>query len=148
MIVTPPAAARPKMVLDLKQEDTKYKVPVIRNKQQIIDSDSDSDTCEDVDDGNDSQTLTADNLSKTLSLLDDDQATPADEKLPLDVMNRFNGKTREDLIRVLVTQQATIESQGKKISDLETYIDTLLSKVIEVAPVVLQKDIRNANRSE
>ena len=149
MIVTPPAAARPKMVLDLKQEDTKYKVPVIRNKQQIIDSDSDSDTCEDVDDGNDSQTLTADDLSKTLFLLeDDDQATPADEKLPLDVMNRFNGKTREDLIRVLVTQQATIESQGKKISDLETYIDTLLSKVIEVAPVVLQKDIRNANRSE
>ena len=148
IIVTPPAAARPRMILDLKQEDTKYKVPVIRNKQQIIDSDSDSDTCEDVDDGNDSQTLTAYDLTKILFLLDDDQATPADEKLPLDVMNRFNGKTREDLIRVLVTQQATIESQGKKISDLETYIDTLLSKVIEVAPVVLQKDIRNANRSE
>ena len=64
IIVTPPANARPKMVLDLKQEDTKYKVPVIRNKQQIIDSDSDSDTCEDVDDGNDSQTLTADDLTK------------------------------------------------------------------------------------
>ena len=148
IIVTPPANARPRMILGLKQEDTKYKVPVIRNKQQIIDSDSDSDTCEDVDDGNDSQTLTADDLTEILFLLDDDQATPADEKLPLDVMNRFNGKTREDLIRVLVTQQATIESQGKKISDLETYIDTLLSKVIEVAPVVLQKDIRNANRSE
>ena len=47
---------------------------------------------------------------------------------------------------MLVTQQTTLESQGKKISDLESYIDTLLSKVIEVAPVVLQKDIRNANR--
>lgn len=47
---------------------------------------------------------------------------------------------------MLVTQQTTLESQGKKIGDLESYIDTLLSKVIEVAPVVLQKDIRNANR--
>ena len=75
-----------------------------------------------------------------------DQETPADEKLPLEVLSRFNGKTREDLIKVLVTQQATIETQGKKITDLEAYIDTLLSKVMDVAPVVLQKDIRNANR--
>ena len=47
---------------------------------------------------------------------------------------------------MLVTQQAVVESQGKKITDLEAYIDTLLSKVIDVAPVILQKDIRNANR--
>ena len=47
---------------------------------------------------------------------------------------------------MLVTQQTTLESQGKKITDLETYIDSLLSKVMEVAPVVLQKDLRNANR--
>ena len=64
----------------------------------------------------------------------------------MEVLSRFNGKTREDLIKVLVTQQATIETQGKKITDLEAYIDTLLSKVMDVAPVVLQKDIRNANR--
>ena len=64
----------------------------------------------------------------------------------MDVLSKFNGKTREDLIKVLVTQQATIETQGKKITDLEAYIDSLLSKVMYVAPVVLQKDIRNANR--
>ena len=45
-----------------------------------------------------------------------------------------------------MTQKTTIKTQGKKITDLETYIDSLLSKVIEVAPVVLQKDIRNTNR--
>ena len=45
-----------------------------------------------------------------------------------------------------MTQRTTIETQGKKITDLEAYIDSLLSKVIEVAPVVLQKDIRNTNR--
>merc|ERR1711973_344388 len=76
----------------------------------------------------------------------EDPKTPADEKLPLEGLSKFNGKTREDLIKMLVTQQTTLESQGKKIGDLESYIDTLLSKVIEVAPVVLQKDIRNANR--
>merc|ERR1712198_284405 len=76
----------------------------------------------------------------------EDPKTPADEKLPLKVLSKFNGKTREDLIKMLVIQQTTLESQGKKIGDLESYIDTLLSKVIEVAPVVLQKDIRNANR--
>ena len=52
----------------------------------------------------------------------------------------------QDLIKLLVTQRTTIETQGKKITDLEAYIDSLLSKVIEVAPVVLQKDIRNTNR--
>ena len=45
-----------------------------------------------------------------------------------------------------MNQQNAVDVQGKKITDLEGYIDNLLSKVIEVAPVVLQKDIRNANR--
>ena len=52
----------------------------------------------------------------------------------------------QDLIRIIVNQQNAVDFQGKKITDLESYIDNLLSKVIEVAPVVLQKDIRNANR--
>ena len=102
-------------------------------------------------------------MSMTIVIFSDAE-TPADEKLPLEVLSKFNGKTREvtmlftdsvshhmsqhcqDLIKLLVTQRTTIETQGKKITDLETYIDSLLSKVIEVAPVVLQKDIRNTNR--
>ena len=39
--------------------------------------------------------------------------TPSDEKLPLDVLSKFNGKTREDLIKILVNHQSTIETQVK-----------------------------------
>ena len=61
-------------------------------------------------------------------------------------MNKFNGKTREDLIKMVVVQQNTIDLQGKKITDLESYIDSLLSRVIEVAPVLLHKDVKSSNR--
>jgi len=70
-----------------------------------------------------------------------------EENLPLEIINKFNGKSREDLIRMVVTVQNTVESQGKKITDLEAYIDTLLSRVIEVAPVLLHKDLKGGNRS-
>jgi len=72
----------------------------------------------------------------------------AKKELPLDILNKFNGKTREDLISMVVEVQNTVEVQGKKISDLETYIDSLLSRVIEVAPVLLHKDVRGQNRSQ
>ena len=61
-------------------------------------------------------------------------------------MNKFNGKTREDLIKLVVVQQNAIDMQGKKITDLESYIDSLLSRVIEVAPVLLHKDVKTSNR--
>jgi hypothetical protein len=48
---------------------------------------------------------------------------------------------------MVVNVQNTVESQGKKITDLEAYIDTLLSRVIEVAPVLLHKDVKGGNRS-
>lgn len=63
-------------------------------------------------------------------------------------MNKFNGKTREDLIKMVVVQQNTIDLQGKKITDLESYIDSLLSRVIEVAPVLLHKDVKSSNRQD
>merc|ERR1711988_683049 len=64
--------------------------------------------------------------------------------LELAVMNKFNGKTREDLIKLVVLQQSTIDMQGKKITDLESYIDGLVSSVIEVAPVLLHKDVKTS----
>lgn len=66
--------------------------------------------------------------------------------MELAVMSKFNGKSREDLIKMVVLQQNAIDMQGKKITDLESYIDTLLSRVIEVAPVLLHKDVKNTNR--
>lgn len=64
------------------------------------------------------------------------------------MLNKFNGKTREDLIKMVVVQQNTIDLQGKKITDLESYIDSLLSRVIEVAPVLLHKDVKSSNRQD
>ena len=63
-------------------------------------------------------------------------------------MNKFNGKTREDLIKLVVLQQSTIDMQGKKITDLESYIDGLVSSVIEVAPVLLHKEVKTSNRQD
>ena len=68
--------------------------------------------------------------------------------LELAVMNKFNGKTREDLIKLVVLQQSTIDMQGKKITDLESYIDGLVSSVIEVAPVLLHKEVKTSNRQD
>merc|ERR1712198_67373 len=130
--VTPPSTrqqSKRNMFLSYKEDSPSPPVRPKTKVEQLIESESESDEEED-------------NIHDD----DNDPKTPADEKLPLEVLSKFNGKTREDLIKMLVTQQTTLESQGKKIGDLESYIDTLLSKVIEVAPVVLQKDIRNANR--
>eukprot|EP00092_Neocalanus_flemingeri_P034882 GFUD01037957.1.p1 GENE.GFUD01037957.1~~GFUD01037957.1.p1 ORF type:complete len:562 (-),score=174.41 GFUD01037957.1:111-1796(-) len=60
--------------------------------------------------------------------------------LPHDVLSRFNGKTREDLIEMVVALQNTVDLQERKVCDLEDYIDNLLIRVLEVAPVLLKKD--------
>jgi len=53
-------------------------------------------------------------------------------RLPHDVLSRFNGKTREDLIEMVVELQAQIDQQGRKVGDLEDYIDNMLIKILEV----------------
>lgn len=58
-----------------------------------------------------------------------------------EIMTRFDGKSREDLIEMIVNLQGTVEHQGRKADDLEDYIDSLLIRVMEVAPVILQKDL-------
>lgn len=47
----------------------------------------------------------------------------------------------QDLIEMLVRLQSTVETQGKKVADLEDYIDGLLIRVMETAPVLLEKNI-------
>merc|ERR1711988_1649981 len=64
-----------------------------------------------------------------------------DKRLPSEITNKFSGQTREDLIEMLVRLQSTVETQGKKVADLEDYIDGLLIRVMETAPVILEKNI-------
>ena len=46
----------------------------------------------------------------------------------------------QDLIEMIVNLKASVEKQAKKQSDLEDYIDSLLMKVIQQAPDLLQKN--------
>ena len=60
--------------------------------------------------------------------------------LPHDVLAQYNGKTREDLIEMVINLQKSVDMQGKKVIDLEDYIDNLLIKVLDVAPILLKQD--------
>ena len=42
---------------------------------------------------------------------------------------------------MVVRLQAGVEDQGKKVADLEDYIDSLMVKIIEDSPVLLEKNI-------
>ena len=66
--------------------------------------------------------------------------------LPHDVLARYNGKTREDLIEMVVSLQNTVDTQGKKVIDLEDYIDNLLIKILDVAPILLKQDSPITNK--
>merc|ERR1711971_1458257 len=60
-------------------------------------------------------------------------------RLPHDVLSRFNGKTREDLIEMVVAMQGQVDQRCRKIGDLEDYIDNMLIRILEVAPILLKK---------
>jgi len=65
----------------------------------------------------------------------------APQRIPREVWDRFEGKTREDLIETIVQLQSQLESQGKRQVDLEDYLDALLMKVMARNPDLLQKNL-------
>jgi len=65
----------------------------------------------------------------------------APQRIPREVWDRFEGKTREDLIETIVQLQSQLESQGKRQVDLEDYLDALLMKVMSRNPDLLQKNL-------
>lgn len=68
--------------------------------------------------------------------------TPSNNKsrIPTEIMAKFQGQSREDLIELVVSLQGNAESQGKKLKDLEDYLDTLLIRVMESNPMLLCKE--------
>ena len=42
---------------------------------------------------------------------------------------------------MVVRLQAGVEDQGKKVAVLEDYIDSLMVKIMEASPVLLEKNI-------
>ena len=47
----------------------------------------------------------------------------------------------QDLIEMVCFLQRTVESQGKKVADLEDYIDSMVLRVMERAPVILESNM-------
>lgn len=47
----------------------------------------------------------------------------------------------QDLIEMVVRLQAQVEDGGKKVADMEEYIDTILVKIMENSPVLLERNI-------
>jgi hypothetical protein len=78
-------------------------------------------------------------------------------RIPREIMDKFSRQTREveyslvrhntpftilqDLIEMVITLQASVEEQGKKVADLEDYVDTMMIKVMEASPVLLEKNV-------
>ena len=47
----------------------------------------------------------------------------------------------QDLIEMILNHQSKVDLQGCKIVDLEDYIDNLIIKVLETAPVLLEREV-------
>lgn len=69
------------------------------------------------------------------------ETSPILSRVPQEIMDKFAGQTREDLIEMVVALQASVEQQGRKVADLEDYVDSLLIKVMEVSPILLEKNV-------
>ncbi|XP_056646931.1 rab11 family-interacting protein 1 isoform X2 [Diorhabda sublineata] len=55
-----------------------------------------------------------------------------------ELLQKYEGKSRKDLILSLVETKNDLEKQKKKLKDLEDYLDDLLLRVMETTPCILQ----------
>lgn len=59
-------------------------------------------------------------------------------RLSPEVLKKFEGKSREDLVEMVVELQAHLSAQNQQQKDLEEYLDNLLVRVMETSPRILQ----------
>ena len=55
-----------------------------------------------------------------------DLETDSDSNMPAETMVKFKGMSREDMIEVVIRMEAVMEEKGKRIADMEDYLDSLL----------------------
>lgn len=63
---------------------------------------------------------------------------------PADVQ-KYRGKSKEDLIEIICRLQVSMEHQTRRLQDLEDYLDTLLLRVMETTPRILQNPYVSCN---
>lgn len=78
-------------------------------------------------------------------IIDEVKLNPAYTKLPKDIVQNFEAKSREDLVVMAWSLQNEVDSQKKKVKDLENYLDELLLRVMETTPRILQNPYSKSN---
>lgn len=67
-------------------------------------------------------------------------------RLSNEILTQFDGKSREDLIELTLQLQREVADKKKRLGDLEDYIDSLLLRVIESSPRLLQNPYQSQRR--
>ncbi|XP_071440097.1 rab11 family-interacting protein 2 [Hetaerina americana] len=62
----------------------------------------------------------------------------SNHRLPLEILQKYEGKSREDLIEMIMNLQSSLSRQELRMHDLEDYLDNLLVRVMETTPRILQ----------
>jgi len=61
------------------------------------------------------------------------------DKVSEQTMAQFSGTSKDELVKEVVGLRRSVEEQGKKLVDLENYIDTLVAAVMEEQPSILDQ---------
>lgn len=70
-------------------------------------------------------------------------STSSNNRISNELLLKYEGKTREDLILLLNDTHSDLEHNKKKLKDLEDYLDELLLRVMETQPKILQNPYVN-----
>nr|XP_029715575.1 LOW QUALITY PROTEIN: rab11 family-interacting protein 5-like [Aedes albopictus] len=62
-----------------------------------------------------------------------------------EIMAKYEGKTREDMMKIAHNLENEVNYQKQKVKELEDYLDSLLLKVMECQPRILQNPYQKAN---
>ncbi|PSN48987.1 hypothetical protein C0J52_03871 [Blattella germanica] len=65
-------------------------------------------------------------------------------RLPPELLQKYSGKSKEDLIEIICNLESSMEHQAKRLQDLEEYLDNLLLRVMETSPRILQTPHMNS----
>lgn len=61
------------------------------------------------------------------------------------ILAKYEGKTREDMMKIAHNLENEVIYQKQKVKELEDYLDSLLLKVMECHPRILQNPYQKAN---
>ncbi|KAG5316991.1 RFIP5 protein, partial [Acromyrmex heyeri] len=132
------AANKEKFIKEDKPKDKKDEKYDLRNlKEEKVKKDKKKDKESKFKDVNDENHLS----SERIIIGGEDAVKNAanfKSRLPHEVLNQFEGKSREDLIELALQLQTQVTEKNKRLTDLEDYIDSLLLRVIECSPRLLQ----------